>query len=273
MFGVYHMTKDKFDQLMNDLLANRKSRDFAQSKINEWRAAATRQRTNLQELVEALTKRGVEWKPGVFLENLLSGPQNREALDAILEVIDKIKDPQLLRGLISALFHYKMSFDAEKVITVFYNIPDIMLQEEICRILPQTKAYNTDQWARNVMSMPLYTVGCRANLISFSAGLHNKDGLADLLMSLFDEFPMYVPHPLGALAEERHVDFMRDRLANLEQFPETIRGYIRTNLSNAIAKAEKRLIHEAARTEKLAQKEAEKQHLKEERVKVKRDRP
>lgn len=259
-------------KLLQAILENPKNQQFAQQWISEQMEAQDEFRRSAPQLVEALERRGIAWTPGVYFATLLKGERGPEVLAAVLEVIGKITDTNAQRILVRHLVFVKYPYDATAILELFDNNPDRFLRREICLSLAQTKALNIDAWARRVISDPVYGNkygDCRTGLVFFSAGLQNKEGLADLLVTVFKEMPRYIPYPLGLLAEDRHLAFMRDRLAHVEEYPAEIRKDLRENLEMAIRKAEKRLARESARAEKLALKEAEKKRLREEKQRLK----
>ena len=269
------MTRKDGAKLLQELLGNPKNQELAQQWIGEENRAEDAFRSAAPQLVEALAHRGIAWVPGVFFAALLKGERGPEVLSAMLEVIARIPDTNAQRILIRHLAFIQYPYDATAIVELFNSNTDRLLRRDICLNLAQTKACNIDAWARRVISDPVYGDkygDCRTDLVFFSAGLQNKEGLADLLVSVFEEMPRYVPYPLGLLAEDRHLAFMRDRLAHVEEYPAEIRKDLRENLEMAIRKAEKRLARETARKEKLALKEAEKQKLAEDKQRLKDER-
>jgi hypothetical protein len=227
------------------------------------------------QLVEALERRGITWEPGAYFLTLLEGEHGPEVLAAVLETIGKIPDTNTQLYLVQCLGLIDYPYDATAIVELFDSNADQFLRKEICHHLPLSKARNIDAWARRVLTDPAYGnkhADCRTELAFWSADLENTDGIADILVSIFEEMPLFIPFPLGQLAEERHLRFMHYRLAHVDEYPAEIRKDLRENLEMAIRKAEKRLAREAARAEKLAQKEAEKQRLREEKQRLKEER-
>jgi hypothetical protein len=268
------MTRLSGPKLLEAILSDPNNQEFTQNYIAEQMEASDQFRRSAPRLLEALDRRGIAWDHGVFFASLLTGELGLDVLEVVLEVINEITDTSAQRFLIRHLGLIKYPYDASAIVELFDNKPDRLLRLEICLTLPQTKAYNIDEWARRVIANPIYGNEYgdgRVALCAFSNMLKNKDGLADLLMSVFEDMPIFVPEPLASLAEQRHLEFMRDRLAHIADYPTGIRDNLRRNLEKAIGKAEKRFIRKAASAEKLAQNEAEKQRLRVEKQLIKEE--
>jgi hypothetical protein len=232
-------------------------------------------RHSAPQLEEALKRRNIAWLANTSFASLLEGEHGLEVLAAVLEVIGRISEVNAQRFLVRHLVFFKYPYDATAIVELFDINHDRFLRKEICHNLPLSKARNIDAWARRVLTDPAYGnkhADCRTELAFLSADLDNTDGIADILVSIFEEMPLFIPFPLGKLAEQRHLEFMRDRLAHVEDYPAEIRKDLRENLEMAIRKAEKRVARQAVRAEKLAQKEAERQRLREEKQRMKEER-
>jgi hypothetical protein len=268
------MTRHDTAKLIEEALAAPENREFAEAYRLELQEKQEQFRQSVPELVEALRIRGIIWPYGVHLGRLIRGSRSMEVVEAMLEAVGRIQDINGLQTTIGCLTYYHDEYNAKTVIEIFDRVDNPTLRREICEILPQTKARNTDAWARRVLTDPAYGNrygDCRTELAFWSAELENTEGIADILVSIFEEMPLFIPYPLGQLAEERHLAFMRDRLAHIDDYPAEIRQDLRRNLTQAISKAEKRLAREAARAEKLALKAAEKQRIREEKQRAREE--
>jgi hypothetical protein len=255
-------------QQIEEALADPENKEFAEAYYAELWEKQEQFRQSVLPLVETLQRRGIVWPPGEHIGRLIRGARGAEVVDAMLEAVGKIQDIAPQRTVVGCFAYYDYEYDATALIYLFDHNQDPELRREICEIIPQTKARNADAWAQRVLTDPAYGHkfrDCRVELAFWSADLENTDGIADLLVPMFEEMPLFVPYPLGQLAEERHLEFLRDRLAHVEDYPAEVRKNLQENLTLAISKAEKRLAREAARKERLALKEAEKQRLRAEK--------
>jgi len=263
-----------FGEVLVDVLQNPSTREWALDYIADLKRSFREFHAKVPAVVEALRKRGIEWGPEENLQMLVIGERGGEVVECILEAISEVQDERAQRSLVDDISFYKGPYDATPLIELFEGTSSRYVRDSITTLIPQTKAQNADAWMRKVLLDPSYG-DCRWNLCIFASFMQNKQGLADILVSVFDEMPLAAAKSLGALAEERHLAVMRQKLAGIERLPEEGRRDLQKTLEHGIAKTERRLASKAERDQKRLERERKREERRlvrqQERERVKKE--